>query len=205
MSRLMAAVYDPFMRKTERACLSAWRQELLESVDGSVLELGAGTGANLAYYPNDVERLVLCEPDPHMRKTLKRRSHESPLPSEVVAAAAEDLPYVDESFDYVVATLVFCSVRSPERALAEARRVLKPNGQLIFLEHVAAEGNSARLALQHVCQPVWKRVAGNCHLTRQTHRLIEGAGFELTTYIRESMGAALPIVRPCVRGTARLA
>lgn len=199
----MAAVYDPFMRKAERASLAVWRAELLEPVQGAVLELGAGTGANLDYYPEPVGRLVLCEPDPHMRKTLTRRSHRSPLPTEVVGCAAEGLPYADNTFDYVVATLVFCSVRSPERALAEARRVLKPSGKLIFLEHVAAEGNPGRLALQHACQPLWKRVAGNCHLTRQTHVLIEEAGFEMLTYIRESMGKALPIVRPCVRGVAQ--
>jgi ubiquinone/menaquinone biosynthesis C-methylase UbiE len=200
----MAAVYDPFMRKTEAACLSAWRHELLEPLHGAVLEVGAGTGANLAYYPAQVTKLVLCEPDPHMRRTLTRESHRSPLPSEVVDALAEDLPYPDQTFDFVVATLVFCSVSSPPRALAQCRRILKPSGRLVFLEHVAAEGHPSRLALQHACQPIWKRVAGNCHLTRETHRLIESAGFELISYARESMGKALPILRPSVRGVARL-
>ncbi len=200
----MAAIYDPFMRQTERACLAEWRAGLLEPVHGDVLEIGAGTGANLKHYPGAVRRLVLCEPDEHMRNTLTRHARSSPLPTEVVAANAESLPYGASAFDFVVGTLVLCSVQSPAAALAEIRRVLKPGGQFLYLEHVAAEGNPGRLVLQHACEPVWKRVAGNCHLTRDTRRLIEASGFELLSYTRESMGKALPIVRPCVRGAARL-
>lgn len=200
----MAAIYDPFMRQTERACLADWRAELLEPVRGAVLEIGSGTGANLEHYPATVRRLVLCEPDPHMRAPLTRRAYASPLPTEVVDASAESLPYGPDRFDFVVGTLVLCSVQSPASALAEIRRVLKPGGQFLYMEHVAAEGNPGRLALQRACEPVWKRVAGNCHLTRDTRRLIESAGFELLSYTRQSMGKALPIVRPCVRGAARV-
>lgn len=200
----MAAVYDRFMRQTERACLAGWRSELLEPIEGDVLEIGSGTGVNLEHYPASVSRLVLCEPDPHMRSTLSQRAYSSPLPTEVMDSAAESLPYGPDTFDFVVGTLVLCSVGSPAAALSEIRRVLKPGGQFLYLEHVAAEGNPGRLALQRACEPVWKRVAGNCHLTRDTRHLIESAGFDLLSYRRESMGKALPIVRPCVRGAARV-
>lgn len=203
MPRLMAAVYDPWMRRVERDCLSAWRSELLDGLSGAVLEVGAGTGANLPHYPETLTQLVLAEPDRHMRRILKRQSLRYALPTEIADASAAELPYPDGAFDAVVATLVFCSVPDPQRALAEIRRILKPDGRLVFLEHVAAEGNPPRLFLQRMCQPAWRRLAGNCHLTRETHRTIEEAGFEFISFVRESLGTTLPIVRPCVRGVAR--
>ena len=204
MSWFLATIYDRFMRKAEEAGLGAWRGELLAPVGGDVLEIGAGTGANLACYGPDVRRLVLAEPEPRMRARLEarlaaagRNGH-----AEVADAAAEKLPFADGTFDVVVATLVLCSVADPRAALAEIHRVLRPGGCFVFLEHVAA-GDAARLRWQHRVEPVWKRLADNCHLTRQTEQLIVQAGFGIEDITRESMRKAMPVARPTVRGVAR--
>lgn len=202
MSWLMAAIYDRFMRGMERACGDAWRRELVSDLHGDVLEIGAGTGRNLDHY-RDVGRLVLAEPDRHMRRRLveKTRTVSVAREVEVVAWEAEHLACAAASFDAVVCTLVLCSVRDPKQSLDEVRRVLRPGGKLFFLEHVAAE-NRARLAWQRRTEPLWKMVAGNCHLCRDTARAIEEAGFGFDRITRESARKALPIVRPTIRGVA---
>jgi ubiquinone/menaquinone biosynthesis C-methylase UbiE len=192
VSRLFAAIYDPFLRRTERACLAEWRAELLENATGDVLEIGAGTGANLPFYPRAVRRLLLTEPDPDMMARLRQRMRASRVGTvEARSAPVDALPFEDASFDTVVSTLVLCSVPDVATALAEVRRVLRPGGRLLFLEHVAADDRPARL------------VSGNCHLTRRTGELISEAGFVVERAERESMRKALPIVRSSIRGVAR--
>jgi len=200
MSWLMAAIYDGMMRGSEEACLGQWRAELLRELSGSVLEVGAGTGATLALYPKAVTRIVMCEPDPHMRRKLEAKR---PAHVEISDAAIENLPFEKESFDAVVSSLVLCSVRDPQAALAQLRRVLKPGGRLVFLEHVAADGKPNRLKWQRRIEPVWKHLMGNCHLTRRTEAAIEAAGFRIERIQRESMRKALPVCRPSIRGIAR--
>lgn len=203
MSRLMALAYDRFMRSSERACLDAWRHDLLAGLSGAVLEIGAGTGANLAHYPREVDRLVLTESDRFMRDRLERRVRESGRRGvEVRDASADALPFADRSFDAVVSTLVLCSVPDVEATLAEVKRVLRPGGSFVYLEHVAAEDDASRLVWQRRIEPFWTRVAGNCHLTRRTGEAIRRAGFVVDTEARESMRKALPFVRPTVRGIA---
>lgn len=204
MSWFMAAIYDRFMLGSERAGLDLWRRELLRSVAGEVLEIGAGTGANLAHYPGSIERLTVTEPDRAMRRQLDRRLRETaPFHSSAaIAAQAERLPFADASFDAVVATLVLCSVEDPARALGEVRRVLRPGGRFHFLEHVESDRPS-RLRWQHLLEPVWRRVADNCHLTRRTEETIVAAGFTIEWVKRESMRKAMPILRATVRGVAR--
>jgi len=201
MSWLMAAVYDRFMRGSEEACLSKWRAELLRDLAGEVLEVGAGTGSTLGLYPQAVTRLVMAEPDPNMRAKLLAKDRLSIV--EVVDASLDGLPFKDQSFDAVVCSLVLCSVREQKAALAEVARVLRPGGRLVFLEHVAADGKPARLKWQRRIEPVWKRMMGNCHLTRRTEAAIAAAGFDLERVERESIRKALPIVRPSIRGVAR--
>jgi ubiquinone/menaquinone biosynthesis C-methylase UbiE len=196
MSRLLAALYDHLMKATEEACLQRWRAELLAPLQGRILEVGAGTGANLAHYPKRVEKLVLTEPDPHMRRRLAARG------AEVVDASAEALPFPDGSFDAVVTTLVLCSVGDPDRALAELHRVLAPGGKLVFLEHVAAGEGTRRRRWQQRIDPLWNRIMGNCHLARHTEESIARAGFRITRIERESMRKAMPLVRPTIRGEA---
>jgi ubiquinone/menaquinone biosynthesis C-methylase UbiE len=198
MSWLMAAIYDGMMRGSEEACLGAWRAELLRELSGSVLEIGAGTGATLGLYPKAVTRLVMCEPDPHMRRKLQAKAGKV----EVASFSIEELPYENE-FDAVVCSLVLCSVKDQKAALARIRRVLKPGGRLVFLEHVAAEGKPNRLKWQGRIEPVWKHLMGNCHLTRRTEAEIQAAGFRIERIQRESMRKALPVCRPSIRGIAR--
>jgi ubiquinone/menaquinone biosynthesis C-methylase UbiE len=204
MSRLMALIYDRFMRKTEEH-LGVWREELLGELTGRGLEVGVGTGANLAHYPAEVEHLLLVEPDPHMRRRLEARLKRDPPQAaawEPVAAGVEALPAPDESLDFVVCTLVLCSVPDPDAALSEMRRVLRPGGRLVFLEHVAAEDDPGRLRWQRRLEPTWRWFAGNCHLTRRTQESIEAAGFRLEDCTRASMRKAWPFLRPTVRGVA---
>ena len=202
MMRIVVAAYDRIMSSVEDAGLAQWRIELLGALSGDVLEVGSGTGRNVAYYPAGIGRLVLTEPDRHMRARLLRAAG-GRSDTEVVDAPAEDLPFDDASFDAVVCTLVLCSVKDPARALGEVFRVLRPGGRLVFIEHVAAADRSRRLLWQHRLEPVWKRLAGNCHLTRRTEEDIISSGFELVHVQRASMRKAPPIVRPTVRGIAR--
>jgi ubiquinone/menaquinone biosynthesis C-methylase UbiE len=204
MSWLMAALYDPFMRASEDACLAQWRAELLRDLSGEVLEVGTGTGATLEHYSNKVTRLVLCEPDPQMRRKLeaKLRTFE-PQNMQVSEASLDGLPFLPASFDAVVCSLVLCSVGDQKAALGQIRRVLKPGGRLVFLEHVAAENRPQRLNWQRRIEPLWKRLMGNCHLTRRTEATIKEAGFKIERIERESIRKALPIVRPSIRGIAR--
>jgi ubiquinone/menaquinone biosynthesis C-methylase UbiE len=203
MGWLMAQVYDWSVRGTEEACLAQWRRDLLAPLTGSVLEIGAGTGANLACYPASIAELVLTEPDPHMRAKLEKKVGAAQFTGRVVDASAENLPFADASFDAVVATLVLCTVPSPERTLAEIIRVLKPGGAFHFIEHVAAPEDSSRYRWQRRVQPVWKHLVDGCHLTRRTSETIARAGLTIERETKESMRKAFPLVRPTIRGVAR--
>jgi len=176
---------------------------LLRDLAGQVLEVGAGTGLNVSCYPRALSRLVLSEPDAHMRSRLSRktRAHDWGR-AEVMDASLEELPLPDDAFDAVVGTLVLCSVPRLDRALAEIHRVLKPGGRFVFLEHVAAENRPRRLGWQRRVEPLWKRLSGNCHLTRRTGEAIRAAGFAIVDIKRESMRKAWPLVRPTIRGIA---
>ena len=198
---LGAWMYDRTLSRAEETCLADWRRALLEKAHGDVLEIGAGTGANLVHYPPAVRRLVLAEPDASMRSRLKRKVGERPNVT-VVDATAEAIPLPDRAFDVVVSTLVLCSVESPGRSLAEVWRVLRPGGTLLFLEHVAAE-RPGRLRWQRVLEPGWRFMAGNCHLTRRTEDAIAEMGFALEDVRRESIRKVAAVVRPSVRGVAR--
>ena len=203
MGRLIAAVYDRLTQASEVACLQQWRAELLRDLTGAVLEVGAGTGLNLPFYPPAVTRLVLSEPDAHMRRKLSQKARAQNWGrAEVLDASLEDLPIPDDAFDAVVGTLVLCSVPRLDHALAQIRRVLKPRGRFVFLEHVAAEDRPRRLRWQHRLEPLWKRLSGNCHLTRRTADAIVAGGFAIVDIRRESMRKAWPLVRPTIRGIA---
>lgn len=156
-----APCYDLLLRSAERGWLGALRREAVGDLRGRVLEIGAGTGANLAWYPPDAS-LVLCEPDADMRRVLVRRAADRG--AEVLDAPAERLPVPDGAFDTVICTLVLCSVAEVDRAVDEVFRVLRPGGELRFVEHVGAPG--WRGGLQRALDPVWARCAGGCRLHR---------------------------------------
>ncbi len=204
MPRMMAAFYDYSMRATEEACLRSWRSDLLKDISGRGFEVGSGTGASLPHYPDSVTSLVMSEPDPHMRKKLVSACEASGRGGlEVSDASIHALPMADGSFDFAVSMLVLCSVPDLESALGELFRVLRPGGRLVYMEHVAAAEGSKRFVWQRRIEPLWKRLAGNCHLTRRTEAALLAAGFEIEEIQRESMRKAMPLVRPTIRGLAR--
>jgi ubiquinone/menaquinone biosynthesis C-methylase UbiE len=204
MLKPVAAIYDHAMRGMEDAGLGAWRRDLLAPLEGSVLEIGAGTGSNLPFFPPAVTSLVLVEPDRHMRARLLAATSVSDRKVEVISAPAERLPLPDSSFDAVVSALVLCSVRDQAMVLDEIRRVLRPYGSFVFIEHVAATASPRQLRHQRWIEPVWKRVAGNCHLTRSTEEAIESAGFVFETIEQQGLPKAPSMIRPSIRGRARL-
>jgi len=153
--RLFAAGYDVFMRSTERAGLRDRRRALLAQASGATLEIGAGTGANLDLYPAAVTELFLAEPSPHMAQRLRARAAAGERAVEVVDAGAERLPFPDARFDTVVGTLVLCTIPDPQRALAEAARVLRPGGRLLFIEHVRSEDPRRARLQDRLERPCW--------------------------------------------------
>ncbi|MDH3762529.1 MAG: class I SAM-dependent methyltransferase [Gammaproteobacteria bacterium] len=203
MSFLIAFFYDRVMANTEAACLRQWRRELLARVSGDVLEIGAGTGANIKLYPERVKRLMLTEPDMHMRRQLEEKiANHDPQRLGISEGSAENIVADDESFDYVVTSLVCCSVNDLNASLREVKRVLKPGGGLVFLEHVAAPDGTSRRRWQNRINPIWKTFMGNCHLNRETEQAILDQGFDIAQIERDSMLRAPPIVRPTIRGIA---
>jgi ubiquinone/menaquinone biosynthesis C-methylase UbiE len=201
--RLFSAVYDRGLKAAEDAGLREMRRELLTGARGRVLEIGAGTGANLALYPDAVESLTMVEPDPHMTKRLREKLAASGRTAEVVEAPAERLPFEDASFDTAVATLVLCTVSDPTAAVAELARVLKPGGELLFIEHVRAE-DPGLARWQDRWERPWKFLADGCRCNRDTVATLAASRLDLGAVERGRLPKAAPIVRPLVRGRAAL-
>jgi ubiquinone/menaquinone biosynthesis C-methylase UbiE len=203
-SFLMARFYDAALRGMEQACLRDWRAELLRRAAGDVLELGSGTGLNLPHYPAGITSLTLTEPDPHMLRRLRQKLTAEQLRKvRVEGCAINNLPFPDHSFDTIVATLVLCSVASPASALKEIRRLLKPDGKFLFIEHVLAKTRPRLLRWQKLVQPVWIPLCGNCHLTRDTERCILESGFRIEQIVRRCSSGGPVIVSPTISGEAR--
>jgi ubiquinone/menaquinone biosynthesis C-methylase UbiE len=196
MGRIFAAVYDRMMAETEEAGLRERRAKLLARASGRVLEIGAGTGLNLDHYGAGVTELVLTEPEAPMAKRLRAKAPRG----EVVEAPADALPFADDSFDTVVSTLVLCTVPDQGRALAEIRRVLKPGGRLLFLEHVRAH-DAKTAKWQDRLLPVWRVCGHGCHPNRDTASALAAAGYELEMETWR-LPKAPPIVRPAIAGVA---
>lgn len=199
--RGFAALYDRAFEATEEAGLRAMRREVLSEARGRTIDLGAGTGANLGLYPDAVTELVLAEPDPHMLKQLRVKVGEKGVVAEVSDASAEDLPFPDASFDTAIFTLVLCTVPHPDRALAEAARVLKPGGKLLFLEHVRAE-DAGLARWQDRLEGPWRFLADGCHCNRDTVESIEASPFTVEQVEHSKLPKAPPLVRPLVQGQA---
>src|SRR5215213_9235585 len=176
---IFAALYDPISASMERRWMGGRRRRLLAGARGAVLEIGGGTGANLAHY-RDVDRVTIAEPDPFMRRRLDQKLTDARVPVEVSAAGAEALPFPDGSFDTVVSTLVLCTVPDQGSALEEVRRVLRPGGRLLFIEHVRAAGSAARW--QDRLERLWGWLFAGCHPNRETVAAIEKAGFEMEAF-----------------------
>jgi ubiquinone/menaquinone biosynthesis C-methylase UbiE len=198
-SRFFAMTYDRQLAKVEKAGLCEQRQRLIGSASGRVLEIGGGTGANLPHYAQGVA-LTVTEPEEPMLKRLRQRVEAEAPETEVVQAPAETLPFEDGSFDAAVTTLVLCGVDSQSRALGELRRVLRPGGRLLFIEHVRSDDPG---------QARWQdrlnflnRFVACCDCNRTTLASIEAAGFEVEEVEHTELAKVPPFVRPLIVGTA---
>jgi ubiquinone/menaquinone biosynthesis C-methylase UbiE len=200
---IFAAVYDRLMKGTEEAGLADMRASLLAQASGRTLELGAGTGANAQHYPAAVTEAVFTEPDPHMARRLRDKlSSESPgLEYEVVETGAERLPFDDESFDTVISTLVLCTVDDPQRTAAEVRRVLRPGGRLLVLEHVRDPEDGRLGSWQDRLGRPWGWIAAGCHPNRDTATTLAAAGFDVSGLESAELPKAPPLARPLIRGS----
>ena len=199
-SRFFASTYDRFSKGSEEAGLAEMRRNLIAGARGDVLEIGGGTGANLSYYGAGVESVTVTEPEPPMLKRLERKAREQNSQATVLRAPAEDLPFEDASFDTVVSTLVLCGVDDQPRALRELRRVLRPGGRLIFLEHVRSDDPSVA-KMQDRMNPV-NRFVVCCDCNRPTLDTIRSTGFEVTELEQTQLPKAPPFARPLIIGTA---
>jgi ubiquinone/menaquinone biosynthesis C-methylase UbiE len=157
--------------------IAVHRRRLLEGLYGRVVEVGAGNGMNFSYYPAAVTEVIAVEPEPYLRRIAERNAAKAPAAVTVVDGLAEALPVQDGGYDAAVASLVLCSVRDPQRALAEMFRVLKPGGQLRFFEHVQAATPGRRRIQKVLDATIYPPLAGGCHCGRDTTTTIERAGF----------------------------
>jgi SAM-dependent methyltransferase len=168
-----------FMSSRETDWLRDRRRENLEGLSGRVLEVGAGTGSNFAFYPETVTEVVAPEPESRLREVAREAASAAPVPVTVVASTVEALDAA-EQFDAIVCSLVLCSVDQPEDVLRRLFSLLKPGGELRYFEHVASSG--ARGGLQRLADAtIWPRLFGNCHTHRDTEQTITAAGFAVET------------------------
>lgn len=181
----MASFYDRHIlpRLLKCACsapgITEQRAKVVPKAEGRVLELGIGMGLNLAFYDaSKVESVTGVDPTPELRAIAEAAPRDPGLSVKVEDGTAEALPFDDKSFDCVVCTFTLCSVHTPAQALAEARRVLKPGGRFLYCEHgLSPDAGVAKW--QRRIEPIWKRMAGGCHLTRPVTSSIEAAGFKV--------------------------
>jgi ubiquinone/menaquinone biosynthesis C-methylase UbiE len=200
LDSLFAMTYDRNIARAEEAGLRDMRKRLLAGAKGRVLEIGSGTGANLSWYGPELESLTVTEPSAPMVRRLERRISELGSAVTVLRAPAEDLPFESATYDVAVSTLVLCGVDDQPRALRELRRVLRPGGTLLFLEHVRAQ--DAKRARQQDRLNWLNRIVVRCDCNRPTLDTIRQAGFTVTTVEHTVLPKAPPFVRPTVIGTA---
>jgi SAM-dependent methyltransferase len=198
-----AAIYDPLMQATEKGGNAERRADVLARARGIAVELGAGTGLNLPHYPSDVD-LVLTEPEPPMARRLRARLQQSGQQARVLQAPAERIPLPDGCADTVVSTLVLCTVHDLDATLSEIRRLLRSDGRLLFIEHVAAEAGTRLRRWQDRLERPWRRLAHGCHANRDIEQALRNAGFALENIRRGQMEAEL-LLRPLTWGTAKVA
>ena len=195
-----AALYDAVLWRGERRGMRGKRASVLAAAYGRTLEIGAGTGLNLEHYPEAVGELVLTEPVEAMSVGLARRAKKLGMPAHVISAPAEKLPFADNSFDTVVATMVFCTVEDPERSIAEVARVLKPGGQLLFIEHVRSDSPGLARWQDRLHGP-WRVFGDGCNCNRPILDLLSGE-VSLERVERSTWRGMPRIVHPLAYGKA---
>ena len=158
--------------------LAAYRARVIPAAQGRVLEIGIGSGLNLPYYGTTAERVIGLDPSPQLLAMAREAARRTSIPLEFVENSAEAIPLYNRSIDTVVTTWTMCSIPDAQRALGEMRRILKPEGRLLFVEHGRSPDSGVR-RWQDRLTPVWRRAGGGCHLNRAIGELIEGAGFRI--------------------------
>jgi SAM-dependent methyltransferase len=199
---VFAGLYDRFLRESEAAGLAAKRREFLAPAYGRTLELGAGTGLNLPYYPSAVTELVVSEPYPHMITKLSEQVRACRPEAHMLAASAEALPVPDDSFDTVAAAMILCTVPDPNAVLAEIDRVLTPGGQYLFLEHIR-NPDPAIARRQDLIQPAWYLFGRGCHCNRPTLQTIGASSLVIESLKEDKIPRSFSIVEAMVIGQAR--
>jgi len=197
--RIFARYYDAALAAAEEAGLADMRRRLVAQATGRTLEIGAGTGLNLDYYPSGLDALTLCEPEEPMAQRLRPRA--AAHGATVLAAPGEAIPVPDGSVDTVVSTLVLCTVSDPRAAVAEIERVLAPGGRLLFLEHVRSD-DPGLARWQDRWDPIWKRYGHGCRCNRPTVATLAASGLQVGEVEHLRFPKAPPIVRPTVLGVA---
>ena len=199
--RVAPALCDFMGRSMEKQpAIRDARRKLLAAANGRVLEVGAGTGFNLPHYPDGVRELTLTDGMDGMLRRAERRTQETGRSVVTTTAPVESLPFEDGSFDTVVASLLLCSVDDQEQALGEIRRVLKPGGQYLFLEHVRSSDPKVARS-QDRWEGAWRTIAMGCHPNRETLPTIQDA-FAVEELERGEIPSGPKIVRPYVLGRA---
>ena len=199
-SRFFAMTYDRQIAKVDKAGLRGFRGGLLAGAAGRVLEIGGGTGNNLPFYGPAVESLTITEPEIPMLRRLERKAREQAPAARVLRAPAEDLPFEDDCFDVAVSTLVLCGVDDQPRALRELRRVLRPGGRLLFIEHVRS-GDPGQARSQDRMNGLNRFVVG-CDCNRPTLDSIQEAGFTVTRVEHTTMPKVPRFASPVIVGSA---
>lgn len=202
---LFARLYVLMSPGAERAGFTGLREETLEGLSGRVIEVGAGHGLNFRHYPETVTEVVAVEPEPYLRKRALAAAKGAPVPVRVVAATAEQLPGGNGTFDAAVFSLVLCTVRDQQRALDELRRVLRPGGELRFLEHVVADTPGLARVQRWCDRRLWPLMSGGCRCGLDTAAGIRDAGFaiERMRRLRFDPCCLAVLTSPCILGRAR--
>lgn len=201
---IFARVYGRWARMSDRRGAAEHRQQTLAGLTGRVIEVGAGDGANFAHYPASVTEVIAVEPEQYLRERAQAAAADAPVPVIVLDGVGGQLPGDDRGFDAGVAALVLCTIPDPRQALAELFRVIRPGGELRFYEHVIAHAKWEARFQRFADATFWPRIAGGCHLARDTKTTIEQAGFQIETCKRFQFSPA-PLFPPdpMILGTAR--
>jgi ubiquinone/menaquinone biosynthesis C-methylase UbiE len=200
---VFARFFDRLSRVLERD-LGPRRAQLVADLSGRVLEVGAGNGINFRRYPTSVQEVVALEPEPYLRVRAGRAAASAPVAVSVRPGVANPLEFEDQAFDAAVASLVMCSVPDQAAALGELRRVVKPGGELRFLEHVRSERpGKARVQVALDSWRIWPALAGGCHCARDTVSAIEAAGFAVREVQTLNVGPGWGLTNPHVIGMAQ--
>lgn len=180
-SKLFARFYDPFMEEFEQKILSKYRKQLLQPLQGNVLEVGSGTGVNFKLYPKGCH-VVASEPSEHMLRYAQQRMKMDTIEADIelvlagVGSSELEKHVPEGGFDAIVCTLVLCTIPEPEMAVESFKKWLKPDGRLIILEHVHGKHQPRKL-MHNLLNPVWKRFAEGCHINRNTAEMLKQQGF----------------------------